>query len=460
VSRGAIVALLVVVLIGGLAVAVWTAVARERDYEDLLARGDAALAADQTDVAVEAYSGALALKDTSMVAYLRRGEAYRRRGDLGNAIRDLRAASRLDPSAERPLELLGDVNYSLERYPKAVESYQQFVALDERNPRVQYKLGLAMFRAGDTAGALPVLQKAVSLNDRLAEAHYLLGLCLKPQGRRAEAVKALEKAVALAPTMVAPREVLAEMLESAGRSREAIGQFESVAALEPDRPDRQTAVAEAYARSGKTDVAVGILGRAAERYPDNAVVYLALGRIWLDTAEPRRDRMALRKAIEALEPLTRGPRTSGEALTLYGRALILSGDLPGGAAALAQSADRLPVNPGTLLLLADVSERLGRTAVVRSALERWVALTQESGSTRSAVLERLGDVCLRLNDEPGAIRAWHKATEVNPAPAVFLRLAAAELHANRLADARATMAQALERNPRNQALLDYQRRIQ
>lgn len=452
--------LLIVALLAGLSIAVWTAVVKEREYQQLLGRGDTALGADQTDAAIEAYSGALALKADSMIGYLKRGETYRKRGDFGNALKDLRIASRLDPAAERPAELLGDVNYSLERYSKAVESYRQFVELNDRNPKVFYKLGLSQFRAGDTTGAIPSLRKAVAIDERLAEAHYLLGLCLRAENQPAEAVRALEQATRLSPGLVAPREALADIYEVLGRPRDAILQLEAVATLEPDRPERQAAVARAYARAGRTDAAIGVLGRATERYPDNAVIYLTLGAVWLDAAEPRGDRVALRKAIEALEPLTRGPRISGDALALYGRALMLSGDVAGAAAAFQQSADLLPTSPATLLMLADASERLGRLPAVRSALERWTALTAETGQTRAAVLERLGDTCQRLGEQKEAIRAWHRAAAIAPAPALLVRLATAEFRLGDKQAARATIARGLELNPRQPALLDLQRQFQ
>ena len=74
-------------------------------------RGDAALRDDQTFAAIEAYSGAIALRPDSMLAYLRRGETYQRRGDRGDLerARDFRTAAALDPTATRPLEALGDV---------------------------------------------------------------------------------------------------------------------------------------------------------------------------------------------------------------------------------------------------------------------------------------------------------------------------------------------------------------
>src|SRR5512146_1466091 len=99
----------------------YTALAREAEYRRLIGEGDAALASDQMFVAVEAFSGAIALKPDSMLAYLKRGEAYRRRGvgDLPTALRDLRMAAQLDRTALKPQEELGDVNFALERFERA-----------------------------------------------------------------------------------------------------------------------------------------------------------------------------------------------------------------------------------------------------------------------------------------------------------------------------------------------------
>src|SRR5260370_4268335 len=100
---------------------------RERDYRGLLARGDAALRDDQTYGALEAYDGALALRPDSMLAHLRRGETYQRRGDLERAARDYRTAAALDPTATRPLDELGDVMYQRQRFHLAAEAYGRYV---------------------------------------------------------------------------------------------------------------------------------------------------------------------------------------------------------------------------------------------------------------------------------------------------------------------------------------------
>src|ERR1044071_5451431 len=177
------------------AVFAFIAVRQEREFRRLIAAGDAALARDQTYEAIEAFSGALALKHDSMLAYLKRGDSYRRRGELSAALRDLRQASSLDPAATRPLELLGDVNVAMGRYERATEAYRRDIALDDRAPQVLYKLGLALYRNGQSQAALEPARRAVALDDRLAEAHYLLAMCLEDQKHDDEAVQSFTRAL-------------------------------------------------------------------------------------------------------------------------------------------------------------------------------------------------------------------------------------------------------------------------
>ena len=179
----------------------YMAARRERKFRQLIDRGDAALARDDTFSAIESFSGAIALKNDAMLGYLKRGQAYRRRqhwicprtrpASRGRwiraadaAMRDLRRAAELDPLAPRPLELLGDVNYALLRYDRAAEEYQKYIELDDRSPRILYKLALAHYSARRPDRAIAALQKAIAIDDRFAEAYYLLGLCYRDRQDR------------------------------------------------------------------------------------------------------------------------------------------------------------------------------------------------------------------------------------------------------------------------------------
>ena len=366
----------------------WYSVRQEREFQRLIAEGDVALGEDLTYGAIEAFSGALALKRDSMLPYLKRGDTYRRRGEFTAALRDLQNAAALDPAAPRPVELLGDVNAAMGRYERASEHYEAFIVLDDRSPRVLYKLALAYYRDGQVEKAIDPLRDAVDLDERFTEAHYLLGMCLRERRQDEEALRALARAVEINPAFIAAREEMVDLFEGAGRRQEALEQLEALAALEPTRAERMVSVGLAYARWGRTDAAVLTLGRAAERFPDEPAIYTALGRVWLEAAEFRNDPVALNKAIEALQPMAASATASGETLTLYGRAMLMSGDPPVAERTLLQAAGRTPVDPAAFRYLADAAERLGHIAIARDALLRYVALAGD-GAIDSAVAQRL-----------------------------------------------------------------------
>ena len=292
-------------------------------------QGDEALGRGQTFVAIEEYSGAIALKRGSMLAYLKRGEAHQRRGDapetLAAALRDLRTAADLDPGATRTLEKLGDVNMQLRRFANAAEKYEAYLRLDDHAAPIFYKLALASRGDGRLTRAISALQQAVALNPNFHEAHYVLGLCFKDREELAEARAAFERASAIAPAFIPAREELAELHRLQQQTRAEIEQLNALYALDPNNPERLIAVGRAYLRAGNRDLAVMTLGRAAENFKEYPGVYAALGQVWLDAAEERGDPSDLRKALEALEPVAEQSTASSETLGMYGRALVLAG---------------------------------------------------------------------------------------------------------------------------------------
>ena len=424
---------------------------RERNYRRLIDKGEVALAAGNTSAAIEAFSGAVALKSDSMLGYLRRGEAYRRRRELDDALRDLLQASELDPTAPRPLELLGDVNASLLRYDRAAARYQAYLAIDDQSPRVLYKLGLVRYRAGQPAEGVAVLRKALTLDPRFAEAEYVLGLCLRDVHRNSEALAALTRAVDLTPALLPAREELAELYGRLGRVDEHLTQLEALAALDPG-PSRSIALGLAYSRAGMIDRAVPTLRQAAERYPDVAYIDVALGRVWLEAAQAHGDRVALGKALEALEGAV-GNDDSSEALTLFGRALLLATDHELAERMLQDATTREPVDPNAFFYLADAAERCDHPRIALQALLDYRTLTGEERDVRRgiAMAERIGNLSMRAQDAKAAVTWYQRALDAGGGtdPVLLVRRAGAQADAGDRDAARATVTRAIERDAGN-----------
>ena len=456
-----------ILVLGGLAAAgilADQAVERDLDYRRLVLQGDEALSRGQHFVAIEAYSGAIALKRRSMLAYLKRGEAHHRGGDtpetLTEALRDFRMAADLDPGATRTLEALGDVNFKLRRYANAAESYEGYLRLDDHSAKVHYKLALSSRGAGHLTRAISSLQKAVTLNPWFHEAHYVLGLCFKDRGQLQDARTAFAKAIAASPAFIPAREELAEFHRLQEHTRDEIDELDALAALDPTRAERLVAVGLAHLRAGNREHAVTTLGRAAERFTDHPGVYAALGQVWLEAAEDRADPSDLRKALEALARVASLPAPSSESLGLYGRALALAGQHAQAEQVLRQASQRFPTDPDVLPHFASAAQRFGHFDDARQALVHYALLVDDDPDS-AAHAARIADLSLQLNDAAAAVAWYQKSDALSAADASLLaRLADAQARAGQLDGARITAQRAIERDPANHSARAVARRLQ
>jgi tetratricopeptide (TPR) repeat protein len=459
--KKALAAVLVLAVAIGVAAFAYYAAARERDYRQELGRGDQALHDGQTYGAIEAYSGAIALRPDSMLAHLRRGEAYQQRNELDAAARDFRTAAALDPTATPPLEALGDVMYQRGRYGEAASAYEAFLRLDDQAARVTYKVALARYRDGALGSALEAIDRTLRLNDRLPDAIYLQGVCFRELHRSADAIAAFEKAVTLSPGLIAAREELAELYRDAGRRTDEIEQLQILAGLDRTHVERRIAVGLAQAHAGRGELAVLTLATALERTPDQPSIYAALGHVWLDMAVARPDERpdALQKAIEALERVASPATASSDILTLYGRALLRADRAETAEFILQQAVRRFPVDPAAFLAYAIAAERQGHLDAARQALIEHVTLVADDPDFDSRA-ENIGRLSIRLGDVATALAWYQRAAAASPRN-VHLLTAYAEalIKAGRLEAARAAVTAGLEEDPVHAGLLELQRRL-
>ncbi len=376
-----------------------------RTYSRLLETGQRALDVGDSYAAIEAFTGALTLRPSSMVAHYHRGEAYRAERREEEAIRDFREALRLAPNAPQPLVALGDL-YGNRAPAQAASWYGEAVArINSDDPVLLYKLALARYRAGLPAEAVAPLQHALARNDSLAEAHYLLGLVYRDLQRLDDATASLERAVKLAPGLVPAREELADVYHARGRFLDETTQLEALETLDHGTA-RAVRMGLVQAGQGQYAAAVETLRAASLRVPGDSRVQLALGRVYLLRAERTGNHGDLLTARAVLEQALGGAAPRSEGLALFGRALALAGDGRAADRILHDAAATSPVDPEAFAFLADTAEQLGHFVDARDALLDLDGLEGDTTSTadRTARAERIGRLSLRAGDLPSALR--------------------------------------------------------
>jgi len=441
---------LVLFAAAGSAALLYQRLSADRQYQRLLAAGDQALAAGENYRAVEAFSGALAFRPQSMVAYLRRGEAYRAQRRDDEAVRDWREATRLAPDAPQPLIALGDLFDAHGDYSQAAEWYGRAVdRLKDEDPTLLYRLALARYRAGAPGQAIEPLVRAASRSDATAEAHYLLALLYRDTNMPARAVQELEAALTIAPGLTAAREELADTYRALGRPVDEMAQLQLLA--KNGDPIRRVAIGQAEARQGQLDAAIGTMTKALADAPTDSRLLLAIGRVYLARAE-RGDSDSAQRATIALEQALGGTTRRSEGLALYGRSLFLAGNYPEAERILRDAVATSPVDPEAFGFLADAAERMSHDITARDALINLDALEGDTATTavRQDRARRIGDLSLRAGDYRFAMQWLGGVAEARPDDALTLSLLA-EAHW-RLGDsdeAKALAARALALDPRD-----------
>jgi tetratricopeptide (TPR) repeat protein len=457
---GLVLAVSLAVVVAG---AVVQRVRQQSRYQRLMTEGETARSMGQPYAAVEAFSGAIALRPGAMPAYYWRGEAYRDLRQDDRAISDLREAARLAPSSAQPLVALGQLFDHRGDAAEAAEWYSLAAArLRDADPTLLYSLSLALYRSGSPAAALDPLKRALARDPSLAEAHYLIGLVYRDAQNAEAAAISLQQAIRLAPSLLAAREELADLYREAGRTQDEREQLEILAAIDPG-VQRALALALMHIRDDRLEEALAVLAEAAPDTPSDSRVDLATGRALIARAEHTGDRGAARRALTALESALGGTAARSEGLALFGRALYLSGDPIGAERSLKEAVATSPIDREAYTFLADAAEAASHPDVAREALLDLDVLEGDAAkpATRAARARRVGTLSLALHDGRLALTSLQQARDAGWSdPDTFALLAQAQAMAGDVDAAGRTLNEAIALHPTNTALRRLRRTLE
>jgi Flp pilus assembly protein TadD len=195
------------------------------------------------------------------------GNAYRRRGDLQQAVSHYRRCLELfpdyDPARRNLAVALTDVGPSEE----AVQILQGLVSKEPARASLYNNLGNAYLKLGRGADAEEAYRKALSLDPSSADAHNNLAVIHQAKGELQAAEGELREAVRLSPGSTRLRIALGDLLLQERRPDAARDVFAEAVKQDPGAAEAHRGLGEAFLGSGQSREAEASLQRSLELDP-------------------------------------------------------------------------------------------------------------------------------------------------------------------------------------------------
>lgn len=221
--------------------------------------GDVYLLMKQPDAdrSIQHFLNAAAIDAASPLPYLSLAKAYRAKSDLAGAIESLRKGLNLVPADKAlkndlasSLNALGKQQYDVKEHAKALQSYQEAIALDPPDVRLKttayLQAGIVLgWGLNDYTKAIISLQKAVELGPSQEVNHRALGMAYSEAQKYKEAIESLKKAIAIAPHFQSYWE-LGQIYRTTGEYDTGIEALKKAVQLDPENADGYTLLGALY----------------------------------------------------------------------------------------------------------------------------------------------------------------------------------------------------------------------
>jgi tetratricopeptide (TPR) repeat protein len=332
---------------------------------------------------------------------------------------------------------LGQLQYELQDYGPAAQSYSQAALLQPLHPTAHFNAGVCLGRVERWDEAAAAFRKAISNDPARSEAHLALGACLVQVGLHNEALDAYDRFLAHHPdhdealfgkaVALQKRDRGSEAVELYKRilnrnphSEEALGNLVSLSLANQDYEQVRKYAQRLSETQPKSQIALEGLAGAAFAAGDHqaaadysrrlAELAPAVFENWFNLGVACHKAGDLGNAAEAYARATRVQPDSPQAHLNLGVALQEQGDLKGARAAYQRALEVDPKLPGVHWNLGLVHEQLGDA----EAAEKLYAQVPEDSPDSDDAAFRIGHLRLERSDYPGSIQAFQSCLVKRP----------------------------------------------
>jgi tetratricopeptide (TPR) repeat protein len=257
-------------------------------------------------------------------------------GRFDEALKTLDALALQKPEPAGVERLRGMAFYEQGQIEPAATAFQQALTQDPNDREAMQMEGVALFRLGKAAAAVPLLEQAhLSIPRTNIDSNYVLGLCYLDTRRYDDARKAFatqygfppespsayllaarmmlrrdylpvadafaQKALSLNPSLPLAHLLLGQIRLAQSHLTEAVAEFTRESELNPLYGEVYDRLGDTYLRQGDFGKAQEALDRAVLLEPNNPVPFILLGKVLLKQQDPVMAKMYLDKAL-AMDP--------------------------------------------------------------------------------------------------------------------------------------------------------------
>jgi tetratricopeptide (TPR) repeat protein len=156
--------------------------------------------ADTSPAAIEACTAIIFLDPRNDGAFVNRGIAHRRVGDLERAVRDYDEAIRLNPRAADAFNNRGNAFRDLDDFARAIRDYDEAIRLNPGYAQAYSNRGIISLELGDLDRAIVDFDRAIEEDPAYANAFRNRGIARTEQNQFDLAIKDFDEAFRLDPS--------------------------------------------------------------------------------------------------------------------------------------------------------------------------------------------------------------------------------------------------------------------
>jgi CheY-like chemotaxis protein len=234
-----------------------------------------------------------------MVYHLKEARRFADRGDMDEAIEQVRLAMDANPESSKPVHELGYFYFEKGDFEKAEKWLLKAAEMNPLDVSAFHHLGKLYVRLNNIEAASEYFEKAMAINPRDVTRAVFFGTTLLGKKMEKEAIRVFDKALSLSVDNRKLKEQIADLCIEKGVKEYAAKLIESIYRSDPNQKGLSLQLGVLYGELAQHSKALNYLASAEREDRNNLDIKLHLARSYLGLGKAIRAEKSLKEFLEA-----------------------------------------------------------------------------------------------------------------------------------------------------------------